>query len=95
MHSMWSNDGCIASRVLVLLHLYSRHILPDSFLVCGNKRRGARSYCIIRMQNNYEWHSAYAAKFYVNPKSRAGVARLKPAPSRRDVLFSQNASLIS
>lgn len=75
MHSMRNNDGCVASRVLVLLHLYSRHILPIRFS-CAVTNGGAHVVTALSVCKIITNGGAYAAEFYVNPKSR--VTRLKP-----------------
>lgn len=84
MHSTWRNDGCIASRVLVLLHLYSRHILSIRFS-CVVTNGGAHVVTALSVCKIITNGGAYAAEFYVNPKSR--MARLKPP--RRCFIFAE------
>lgn len=65
------------SRVVLLHQFYYIYIpdisFPDSFLVCGNKRRGAHVVTALSVCKIITNSSACAAEFYVNPKPRAPI----------------------
>lgn len=53
--------------------IFPTYSSPDSFLVCGNKRRGAHVVTALSVCKIITNSSACAAEFYVNPKPRAPV----------------------